>query len=51
MERNERLIELLIETLGAETLLDELLRALTADEVTENLEYIARNWDISTEGL
>ena len=51
MDYNDRLTELLIEMIGSEALLNELLQALTTDEVTENLEYIARNYDISTEDL
>ena len=31
---------------GAETLLDNLVRALTADEQRENFDYIARCFDI-----
>ena len=51
MDYNDRLTELLMELLGSETLLNELLQALTSDEVAENLEYIARSYDISTEDL
>lgn len=32
--------------IGAETLLDNLVQALTADEQRENFDYIARCFDI-----
>ena len=32
--------------LGTESFLEELLAALNNDELTENLEHIARMWDI-----
>ncbi len=51
MDYNDKLTELLIELLGTETVLNELLRALTSDEVKYNMDYIARNYDISTEDL
>lgn len=35
--------------LGAETLLDELEKALTTDELEDNLKYIAKNYDIEIE--
>lgn len=38
--------EKLIEQLGTQLFLDELLSALDNDELTENLEHIARMWDI-----
>ena len=31
--------------LTADQLLDELLRAMTADELKENWKYIKRNWE------
>lgn len=34
------------EFMGTETLLDELINALSEDELNENAEYIARMWDI-----
>ena len=51
MDYNNRLKELLMELIGSETILDELLLTLTSDEVKNNLECIARNYDISTEDL
>jgi hypothetical protein len=51
MDYTNNLIELMIELLGSETLLNELLQALGTDQVEENLEYIARQYDISTEDL
>lgn len=51
MDYNDRLTELLTNLLGSEALLNDLLRAMTSDEVRENLEYIAGNWDIDTEDL
>lgn len=38
--------EKIIEQLGTQLFLDELLSALNNDELTENLEYIARMWDV-----
>lgn len=38
--------EELKEKLGAEYLLEELMKALTDDELKENIEYIAKNHDI-----
>jgi len=38
--------EKLRDELGAETLLDNLFQALTADEQRENLEYVARCFDV-----
>jgi len=42
MEKMEKLRDML----GAEILLEELLRALSSQELEENVEYIARNNDI-----
>ena len=36
----------ILEQLGPQLFLDELLSALNNDELTENLEHIARMWDI-----
>ena len=38
---NELAFDKLRDALGAETLLDNLVRALTADEQRENFDYIA----------
>ena len=38
--------EKLRDELGAETLLDNLFQALTDDEQRENLEYVARCFDV-----
>lgn len=38
--------EKIIEQLGTQLFLDELLSALDNDELTENLEHVARMWDI-----
>lgn len=43
---NERAFDKLLDSLGAETLLDNLVRALTADEQRENFDYIARCFNI-----
>lgn len=43
---NELAFDKLLDSLGAETLLDSLVRALTADEQRENFDYIARCFDI-----
>ena len=37
------------EIMSAEQLLDELLGAMTIDELKENWEYIKRNWEIEDE--
>lgn len=39
---NELALDKLLDSLGAETLLDNLVLALTADEQRENFDYIAR---------
>ena len=39
-------IEILKNELGVELLLEELILALTNQELNENIEYIARNWSI-----
>lgn len=39
---NELAFDKLLDSLGAETLLDNLVQALTADEQRENFDYIAR---------
>lgn len=43
---NGMAFETLRDSLGAETLLDNLVRALTADEQRENFEYIARCYGV-----
>lgn len=43
---NELAFDKLFDSLGAKTLLDSLVLALTADEQRENFEYIARCFDI-----
>lgn len=43
---NELAFDKLLDSLGAETLLDSPVRALTADEQRENFDYIARCFDI-----
>ena len=39
-------MEILRDSLGAEELLDNLLLALNSNELDENAEFIAGNWDI-----
>ena len=39
-------MEILRDMLGAEGLLDDLLLALNSNELDENAEFIAQNWDI-----
>ena len=41
----------IIEALGVEGALNNLLKALSEKEKTENAEYIARMWDIELENL
>lgn len=43
---NDKAFEKLRDKLDAETLLDNLFQALTADEQRENLEWIARCYDV-----
>ena len=43
---NELAFDKLFDSLGAETLLDNLVQALTADEQRENFYHIARCFDI-----
>ena len=43
---NELAFAKLLDSLGAETLSDNLVQALTADERRENFDYIARRFDI-----
>ena len=44
MDKNELMVKMdeMIEMLGAETVLEELARAMSSDELQENLEYIDR---------
>ena len=37
------------EIMSAEQLLDEMLGAMTIDELKENWDYIKRNWEIEDE--
>ena len=41
--------EKLREELGTETLLNELEKALSSDELQDNLEYIAKMYDVDYE--
>lgn len=43
---NELLFDVMYEALGADLLLDELSRAISADELRDCLDWIARNNDI-----
>ena len=43
-------LENLTEQLGAQTVLDEVARALKMDELNAVLNYIAINWDANLEG-
>lgn len=40
------ILEKMLQYMSAEELLDELIHAMSDDEVKENFEYIARNWNI-----
>lgn len=46
MEKNWELYDLLLEELGAETLLENICKGASSDEMNESLEYIARCFDI-----
>lgn len=39
---NDEMFDVLLETLGAEDFLNELIKALSGDEQRENFEFIAR---------
>lgn len=43
---NELAFDKLLDSLGTETLLENLVLALTADEQRKNFDYIARCFDI-----
>lgn len=45
LERAERLLEYMT----AEQLLEELLRAMSEEDAHDNMDYIARMWDIEEE--
>jgi hypothetical protein len=49
-QRNYQNFETLKEALGAETLLSELMHAMSSKEASENLEHIAAMHDVSIEG-
>ena len=56
MTRNDynyaiELEERLTDALGEHELLQNLIRAMSLDEIIENFEYIARCFDIETEDL
>lgn len=42
----DEMFDVLLETLGAEDFLNELVKALNSDEQRENFEFIARMHDI-----
>lgn len=42
----DEMFDVLLETLGAEDFLNELVKALSSDEQRENFEFIARMYDI-----
>lgn len=44
--RNYDLFDKLRETLGDEELLNNLMKAMSQDEMNDNLEYIAKMWDV-----
>lgn len=48
-KRNWELAEALVEVLGAEAVLDEVLKALSKDEMNEILDDIARLWEVQAE--
>ena len=43
MKTGYEIYEELLEVLGAEVLLEELVQALTGDDLMDNMEYIATN--------
>lgn len=42
----DEMFDVLLETMGAEDFLNELVKAMSSDEQRENFEFIARMWDI-----
>jgi hypothetical protein len=48
-KRNWELKDKLVEVLGAEKVLDEILQKLSKDEMNELLEDTARLWEVETE--
>lgn len=48
MKRLE-IMDILVEAIGTENLLENLVRAMSEDEAKENFEYIARMFDIDLE--
>lgn len=49
MKTGYKEFEILLEVMGAEALLDDLVEALSGDELLENMEFIARMQDINLE--
>lgn len=49
MKTGYKEFEILLDVLGAEQLLNELIDALSGDELLENMEYIARMQDVDLE--
>lgn len=45
-DRNWELAEKLVEVLGAEAVLDEVLKKLSKDEMNEYLDDTARLWEV-----
>ena len=46
MKTGYKEFQTLLDELGAERLLDELVEALSSDELLENMEFIARMTDV-----
>lgn len=49
MEREEKLYDALLDRLGAQKFLDELVAALSTSEQLESFEWIARCYDIDVD--
>ena len=49
MKTGYKEFQILLDALGAEFLLEELMYALTGDELLENMLYIARVHDVDVE--
>ena len=50
MKTGYKEFEVLLDVLGAGQLLDDLVEALSGDELLENMKFIARMQDVDLEG-
>jgi len=43
-------VDLILQHMGAEDLVDELIKAMSFEEANANLDHIMQMWDISVDG-